>query len=798
MNKHKESSLADKVIRNSLYLMLQQAVTFLFPLILTPLIVSFTGKEQFGIYALVLGFVTVFGLFDLSISSSFVVFFSRHIERKDDLNLNRYFNTGLFFYIVFSLLICLAGYLLADRLLSLLSIPAELSGVASDVYHMGLVVFFVNSVFSIYSSVLISLQRMYVTSLAAIAGGVVSFVLTIVFLYSGYGLPGLMFALLASVLTVSAISFAAVRKHMPSIHIRPDQVRREAAREMISFGSQMQLSKLAGFASEKYDEFLLAHFTALGNVTYFNIASRISRTGRLLPFQIIPQVAPVAANLKARDENEKLSALFSRTSKYLLLASVPVFAFLLIFSDLIIKTWMGPGFEDSYVILKILCAGQLVNLAISAPGNSIIPNTGFPRIQMYEGIINLVLNIVISFLLIREFGILGAAAGSAVSTAISSGYVFVRSSGFFGEKISGLFSRIYLRPVLASMIAGFFCWIVFYLFGGQQGIDGRFEGILMIGFLGALFCVLFAAILLKSGYLDKSDKILIAKAIMKVVPSEGMGRQQPTAGYENELVSLFIVTHNRLGMLKKCIESLLPTLSKINHELIIVDNASADGTAEYLSQTVPGNSSIRVITNTTNKGTNAKSQGAVECKGDFMIGIDDDVISFPDGWVEKMISAYKTIPRMGYLATDVVVDETTTGGKHDDASYRRQDFGNGITLLAGPTGGWCFMLSRDVYNDAGPLITFDDRIFFVEDDDYVNRLINKGYRYGILEGVKVYHAAGDYHNREYKKVFESKYADYKKGFPSGYKLRRRIADITSFRRHLMRIELLSKETFRWS
>ena len=181
------NSLADRVIKNSYYQVLLQLFTFVFPIILTPLIISKIGEVQFGIYALILGFIAVFGLFDLSFSSSFIVFISRYFEKKDEQNLNSYFNTGLFFYIAFSIIICTAGFLLSQPILSLLNIPADLTVVSKQVYLIGLTVFFVNSVFAIFPSVLISIQKMYLTSAAGIAGGIINFVLTVIALYSGYG-----------------------------------------------------------------------------------------------------------------------------------------------------------------------------------------------------------------------------------------------------------------------------------------------------------------------------------------------------------------------------------------------------------------------------------------------------------------------------------------------------------------------------------------------------------------------------------------------------------------------------------
>ena len=135
-------SLSDKVIKNTFYYIIFQLLGFAFPLILTPLIISKIGEVQYGIYIIVFGFVGIFGLFDLSLSSSFIIFISRFYIKKDFINLNKYFNTGLFFYIIFSFVIVIAGFLFSNSLLSLLNIPEDLYDKSVKIYYIGLLIFF--------------------------------------------------------------------------------------------------------------------------------------------------------------------------------------------------------------------------------------------------------------------------------------------------------------------------------------------------------------------------------------------------------------------------------------------------------------------------------------------------------------------------------------------------------------------------------------------------------------------------------------------------------------------------------
>lgn len=795
-------SLADKVIKNTFYYILFQLFTFLFPLILTPYIISEIGEVQFGLYALVIGFIGVFSLFDLSISSSFVVFISRYFVKKDFVNLNKYVNTGLFFYIIFSLLIAGAGYLFTVPILSKLNIPPELFDTSVEIFYIGLVIFFVSNAFSVFSSVLITLQKMYITSLIGLFAGVINLAGTIILLEMGYGLEGIIWIQLVIAVFSNSLYIIFAKRSLPEIRIGIRHIEKNPVREMVKFGSQMQISKLASFASEKYDEFLLAYFSVLNNVTYFNIANKISRTGRMIPFQIIPQVAPVASELKSREETEKLTELFSDISKYLSVISFPVFIFIFIFSDLIITTWMGPGFELSANILRILVAGQLFNMVLSAPGNSITPNTGHPEYQMREGLIYLGINLILSYLLIKYYGIVGAAIGNVISIFISSLYIFISSHKFFKGSKTSTFKNFILKTLAASAVSGVLAGTVYYFSNKYiYGSEGRISGLIYLAVLIFIFMIIYTALIFKFRLFNMKDKIIIAKFILKLIPDKYLYKSNISvpvnqSGYKGEPVSIFIVTYNRLGMLKKCIQNMIPTLNNINYELIVIDNASDDGSVEFLKETERSNDKIRVIYNKTNIGINAKSLGAETAKGDFIIGVDDDVIMFPENWVEEMIRAFRIIPKLGYLATDVVQDETTTGAKHPPETYFKEVYGdesNNVTIEVGLTGGWCFMIPREVYTDIGKIKTFDDRIFYAEDGDYLNRIINKGYKYGILTGVKVYHATGEFHNKDFMNVFENKHRDFKRKNPFFYEAANKVRRMISFRRFVTKVNEYSKK-----
>lgn len=759
-------SLTDKVIKNTYYLVVSQLVGFIFPLILTPFIIGHIGGSAFGIYALVLGFAGIFGLFDMSISSSFIKFISEHYNKKEFRELNSVINTGITFYTLFSLTCCIIGIVFMDKFLSVLNINEEFRHTANLAYVISLIAFFVTNSFGIFNSILVSLQKMYLTSILGMLLSLINFILIITLLMNGYGLNQLLYLHIIVICISILISFIAAKKALPQMKLNPFRFHFPSLKKMSNFGIQMQVSKLASFAADKYDEYLLAFFSVISNVTFYNISTKIVRIGKFMPFQLIPQVAPIAAELQARDEKEKIGRLFTDTSKYLTLISLPIFTYIFIFADVLINTWMGPGFEISAQLLRILAIGQLINMIFSAPGNSIIPNLGLPKYQMYEGLIFLSINLILSFLLIKFYGIIGAAFGNTISTGIASLFVFFVSARYFKRSHLALLKDIYMKPFALSISAGITSYILFYLVNiFIVQISGRFEGIMIIIITSVIFFIIYSIGLFNANYINENDKSVLLKIVNRALPLKKIidirnrRLSYPDISYNGELISIFIITHNRVDFLKQCLEALLLSLKNINYELIIWDNNSTDGTKEYLGTL--DNKNIKILTSEINIGTNAKGKAAEICKGEFIAGIDDDVLSFPDNWLIDLVSAFKSVPRMGYLSTDVIQNEHTTGAKPQESIYQNESFANGKYVIQfGPAGGWCFIVSRKVYNRVGNFADISGRIFFSEDGDFLNRLKSIGFRFGILKDLKVFHATGDYYNSKYKEVYETKMRDY--------------------------------------
>lgn len=96
------------------------------------------------------------------------------------------------------------------------------------------------------------------------------------------------------------------------------------------------------------------------------------------------------------------------------------------------------------------------------------------------------------------------------------------------------------------------------------------------------------------------------------------------------LVSIFMPTHNRVGLLKRAVDSVLAQ-SYTNFEFIIVNDGSRDGTRAYLDELAESEPRIKPIHISEARGpSHARNCAIQQATGEFITDLDDDDEILPD------------------------------------------------------------------------------------------------------------------------------------------------------------------------
>src|SRR6202158_307216 len=119
---------------------------------------------------------------------------------------------------------------------------------------------------------------------------------------------------------------------------------------------------------------------------------------------------------------------------------------------------------------------------------------------------------------------------------------------------------------------------------------------------------------------------------------------------DNDRVSVTIVTYNSGRFIKRCLESVLAQ-RYANKEIIVIDNASSDGTVDILEQF---EDRCQIIYNDENIGFAAAQNQAIHSSaGDWVLTLNPDVLLLPN-FIQSLVDAGHLDPKIGTVCGNLL------------------------------------------------------------------------------------------------------------------------------------------------
>lgn len=211
------------------------------------------------------------------------------------------------------------------------------------------------------------------------------------------------------------------------------------------------------------------------------------------------------------------------------------------------------------------------------------------------------------------------------------------------------------------------------------------------------------------------------------------------------MITVIIPNRNGKQFLKTCLRSLRKQTLR-DYQIIIVDNASTDGSVSFLIRNYP---EVKLIKFSKNKGfAAAVNEGIKESQGEFVVLLNNDVEADPS-WLEELSRGLKKNPEVGFCASKML-DFTNrriimeAGDGYTRSGYAFQ-IGNGRLdkgqydspkKVFGACAG-AAIYRKSMFNEIG---FFDEDFFaYLEDVDFSFRAQLMGYECLYIPSAAVYH-----------------------------------------------------------
>ncbi|BAI62000.1 putative glycosyltransferase [Methanocella paludicola SANAE] len=215
-------------------------------------------------------------------------------------------------------------------------------------------------------------------------------------------------------------------------------------------------------------------------------------------------------------------------------------------------------------------------------------------------------------------------------------------------------------------------------------------------------------------------------------------------GVNKKTVSIIILSYNSCQDLMECIPSILEQIGS-DHEIIVVDNGSVDGTESFIKKNY---SNIQFIENGSNLGYAAGNNiGFRHAKGEYIVVVNPDTIP-GNNWLSALIAPLQMNPEIAITTSKILMhtDKHLINTCANHSHYTGLNFCRGLNQLSssfkkplevGAISGCSFATRRKVIEELGG---FDSNFFlYMEDDDLSWRARLAGYKIMFVPSSVIYH-----------------------------------------------------------
>ncbi len=506
-------------------------------LVLAAYIVSRLGLPIYGLWGLMGVFTGYVALLDFGMGSGYTKYIAEHAARGERERLSHVVSTGFFFYLALGVALVCAGWICVDPLIDLVArfYPAKAadwaeSTLVNDVRVLlrgSLILFAVSNCLASFAAVQSGLQRMGITNAISFCASLLKVAATIVFLETGFGVRGLLYANAVVLAFFGGASIACAFFLIPGLRVSPWAVDRDTLGRLFSFGWRSQVTKLSNlitFQTDKAVIGLVAPFlgltgasVVLARIGAYRLGEELASKMRQAPALMLSAVIPAASDLDARGDDERLRRLYLLSSKYVAVATMPLVGVFVGCAGMMMRAWMGEkeGLDVAVWVLRILALGYLANI-IPGAAASIALGKGRPDVQMKAGLIAMASNIICTLLLVFAVGFYGIALGTAVSMTLSCAWFIRAMRPLVNVSARELTRTALVWPALCTLPGMALCVLADYL---GADLVGRMPNLALLAGCSAALGLSYALLIPRTPFLDAFDVDFLANALrLRLVP----------------------------------------------------------------------------------------------------------------------------------------------------------------------------------------------------------------------------------------------------------------------------------------
>ncbi|WP_232688588.1 lipopolysaccharide biosynthesis protein [Halobacterium zhouii] len=304
--------------------------------------------------------------------------------------------------------------------------------------------------------------------------------LQLAFVLLGFGVAGMVYGLtIATVLTVPYVLYR--------INARPAFPSRESLTNIGSYAKYSVPNGFIGTAQSRFDILLLGAILTSSAVGDYQVAMQLTLVGTFIGAVASKGLMARVSEHWSRDDKSSVITDVTNSLSYASVLAIPIFFGASAMPNDLLVTIFGSQYAGVGMVLVGLALFRVIRVQ-SSQLQSTIAGLDYPQINTRIGLVVLVLNVSLGYVLLLEFGIIGVVAATVVSEVVRYTTLAYTVKQYLPDV------HLFTQPLRHQLLAGALMFIVVELAHSIVGVSWWGELLLLIGLGGVIYFSVLVAV----------------------------------------------------------------------------------------------------------------------------------------------------------------------------------------------------------------------------------------------------------------------------------------------------------------
>ena len=397
----------------------QKILTKLIGLIITPIVLTYLDKTEYGIWVIIGSLLGYMGLMDFGITGATSAIAAKSNTKENEHRINIVINNAFVLQSLIGVLIIAVGFIVSFYFPDLFNMGDYSKEDAWFVFVMAIIGYGISFPPKSLKGLIRARQMISLSVWLEFGLFILTTALNFYLLHVGFGLLSLPIGTIAVRLLSYPLFIFFAKKAYPQLHFDFSVITLKHMKEIFGVSSLWFVSMIAAIVIYSTDTILIGIFMSTAMVTMYALTFRLSEVIREFIYSISFTLMPAIGQIMGKGDIDKAREIYLRSQLVILSLAVIGAVFVYLFNGYFVKFWVGDEYFAGNT-LSLIFAGMLFITVVFHSSSLILGADLKLKAITLIRITEAVINIGLSIWLVQMYVLLGVAFATLIAGILTS------------------------------------------------------------------------------------------------------------------------------------------------------------------------------------------------------------------------------------------------------------------------------------------------------------------------------------------------------------------------------------------